>query len=131
MNSDLEAVWCRECGAKLDEAVDLLPQERKPCPTCGSSKRHIKVIVEVGIGVSVGSRVVGRAKGEKKPFMESRTEPSKSIKLGRNVHHERTIDRRNNKYTEKITDPKTGEVLHECEEPLSEHRGHGSAKKAT
>jgi hypothetical protein len=130
MNSDLEAVWCRECGAKLDEAVDLLPPQHKPCPACGSSKRHIKVLVEVGIGISVGTRIVGRAPGEKKPFVESRAEPSKSIKLGRDVHHERTIHR-NNRYTEKVTDTITGTVLHDYDELLSEHRGHGSAKKRT
>ena len=25
-------------------------------------------------------------------------------------------------------DPETGKIIHECQEPLSEHRNHGSAK---
>ena len=34
----------------------------------------------------------------------------------------------NDYYTEKITDPLTCEIIKECKEPLSEHKGHGSAK---
>ncbi len=40
----------------------------------------------------------------------------------------RLIDRRNDDYHEVITDPETGEKVHECHEPLSKHHGHGSAK---
>ena len=42
---------------------------------------------------------------------------------------ERSIDRDNNKYKEVVTDPETGKVVHHCEEFLSKHKGHGSAKK--
>ena len=41
---------------------------------------------------------------------------------------ERFLDRLRDLYKEKITNPTTGEVIHECEEPLSKHQGHGSAK---
>ena len=41
---------------------------------------------------------------------------------------ERHIDRDNDHYHEKVTDPETGEIIHESDEPLSEHQGHGSAK---
>ncbi len=37
-------------------------------------------------------------------------------------------DKREDKYIEKVTDPDTGEILHECVEPLSKHQGHGYAK---
>jgi hypothetical protein len=40
----------------------------------------------------------------------------------------RVIDRENNRYFEEVIDPETGQVIHRCEEPLSEHRGHGSDK---
>ena len=43
----------------------------------------------------------------------------------------RTVDRDGNWYRETFLDPETGEVLHHCEEPLTEHRGHGSAKGRT
>jgi hypothetical protein len=89
----------------------------------------MKRLFQTTMRASVGMRVTGKELGRKKPFVEVRAEPSKSIKLGRNVHHERLIDRRNNRYAEKVTDPKTTDVLHECDEPLSQHRGQGSAKK--
>ena len=41
----------------------------------------------------------------------------------------RVIDRENDRYFEKITDRETGDVIHHCDEPLSKHFGHGSAKK--
>lgn len=42
---------------------------------------------------------------------------------------ERLIDGRNNRYREVIRDPETGAVLRFVDEPLTEHRGRGSAKK--
>ena len=33
-----------------------------------------------------------------------------------------------NWYSEKVTDQKSGNVLHECHEPLDRHQQHGSAK---
>jgi hypothetical protein len=41
----------------------------------------------------------------------------------------RVIDMKNDRYRETITDPKNGQVIHHCDEKLSEHQGHGSAKK--
>ena len=40
------------------------------------------------------------------------------------------IDREADTYDETVTDPESGEIVHECHEPLSEHRGHGSAKRS-
>ena len=37
-------------------------------------------------------------------------------------------DRRQDRYKEVVRDPDTSEIIHECEEPLSEHQGHGSAR---
>jgi hypothetical protein len=41
---------------------------------------------------------------------------------------ERTVDRRSDRYLEKVTICETGEVTHHADEPLSQHRGHGSAR---
>jgi len=51
-----------------------------------------------------------------------------SHSLEKIVKKVRTIDRDTDSYVERVTDPDTGEVIHECVEPLSQHRGHGSAK---
>jgi hypothetical protein len=42
--------------------------------------------------------------------------------------HERYISRGTDRYFEKVTMCETGEVVHECDEPLTDHQGHGSAK---
>src|SRR5262245_37694488 len=41
----------------------------------------------------------------------------------------RIIDRVNDWYYEEVRDGDTGTVIHLCDEPLSEHYGHGSAKR--
>jgi hypothetical protein len=41
----------------------------------------------------------------------------------------RAIDEKHDRYEERVIDPETGAILHECAEPLSAHQGHGSAKK--
>jgi hypothetical protein len=45
------------------------------------------------------------------------------------MKHSRIIDRDNDSYHEIVMDPISGKVVHECKEPLSQHRGHGSAKR--
>ncbi len=43
----------------------------------------------------------------------------------------RTVDYEHDWYEETFIDLDTGVVIHHCAEPLSEHRGHGSAKGRT
>lgn len=64
-----------------------------------------------------------------KPWLTTMSEPSWSHDRQKWVHREKTEDRRNNRYTETVMDPDTGEIIHQTDEPLTEHRGHGSAKK--
>jgi len=66
--------------------------------------------------------------GYGKPSREHVIGPETSAS-GRLVMKERHIDKQSDSYLERITDMETGEVIHECEEPLSMHRGHGDAKK--
>ena len=73
----------------------------------------------------VDPRVVGRRKVRMEGFHTYATAHSRGIL----VHHERHIDRNNNRYHEKVDCPITGEVLHECDESLSQHVGHGADKK--
>lgn len=55
--------------------------------------------------------------------------PDYSYSREKHVHKQRVIDRDNDHYFEKVTDYETGEVIHHCEEPLSQHQGHGDAKR--
>lgn len=50
-------------------------------------------------------------------------------KENRWMRKNRVIDWKNDQYRETITDPQTGEIVHHCDELLSLHRGHGSAKR--
>jgi len=38
------------------------------------------------------------------------------------------VDRENDRYRKLIVDPLTGAVIRDVDKPLSQHRGHGSAK---
>ncbi len=70
------------------------------------------------------------ATGKRKWFIETFTGSELSRSLQRFMHKLRIIDRDNNRYAERVVDPQTGEVLRDVDEPLTGHRGHGSAKWA-
>ncbi len=72
--------------------------------------------------------ILGRRPGYRRPYVEILGGDDFNRKLGKFVKLERVIDRARNWYMERVTDPDTGQVLHECEEPLTDHRGHGSAR---
>ena len=68
----------------------------------------------------------------KKPFLKEKGGPSFYHKAQKWVYRTMRIDRiypDNKRYFETVVDPDTNEVIHKCEEPLSEHQGHGSAKR--
>jgi hypothetical protein len=52
-----------------------------------------------------------------------------SVGFQRWVIKTRLFDKIRDWYEERVIDPATGAILHECVEPLSAHQGHGSAKK--
>jgi hypothetical protein len=56
--------------------------------------------------------------------MSPRAEPGHR----QHIHKMDVIDRRGNRYFEHITDNETGEIIRVVDEPLTDHRGHGSAK---
>ncbi|QWE17165.1 hypothetical protein [Polynucleobacter sp. AP-Nino-20-G2] len=99
------------------------------CPTCGSSAKtiHVEIIEKVNARDGVGMKA--KRPGERRPYIEDLSIPEHSHSLEKIVHRARIIDRDKDRYFEKITDYETGEIIHHCEEPLSQHQGHGSAKK--
>jgi hypothetical protein len=121
---------CGQCQRVLDEASDLEEAKRTPCPSCGSLSRSFGVCVHDTVRVSTRMRLRGKRAGAKKPFVERVSGKDFSAKLGRDVDLERVIDRDSDLYQETVVDPQTGETLHSCTEPLSQHIGHGSAKPA-
>jgi hypothetical protein len=122
-----DTVECSDCGALIDTESDI-PENRTPCPVCGKNGRTFNAFIEETIILRDGLGMKAKRPGESRPYMEDKAMPSVSHRLGKHVLREQVIDRDNNRYFEKVTDYDSGEVIHHNVEPLSKHRGHGSAK---
>lgn len=122
----MENVKCRDCGTVYSE-------DQKICPQCGSKRKIVFLSAETSIkcGIKI-EEMEGR-----NPHLPSRKKlrwrwiSKDTVQRGDGVtriHLFRSIDRDNDSYEEVVTDLETGRIIHECKEPLSEHRGHGSDK---
>lgn len=146
----MNLVFCGSCGLQLDEPGNLPPEQRAHCSDCGSLDRKEAVSLSGNMPAMSGglgpaptslsgnqppphSKLKSRSRHEGdgwgKAFQETITGSEYSQSLGRYVRKERIIDRENDRYRERVVDPETGEVLHEADEPLSEHQGYGSDKR--
>ena len=113
---------CSECSYALEA-------EGEKCPRCGSESAIIvvKITEKLSIAESIGGKI--KSEGQKRPSGEFMYGADYSKKEHRYMKKERVIDRKNNVYHEKVIDPVSGTVIHECDEPLTDHFGHGSAKE--
>lgn len=127
MSTSTDRVKCLSCGASIDASTDTTDY-RTPCAACGGLTRSVHVSVVDGARARDGVGIKAKRPGTKRPFFESSALPSHSISRQKLVHREQVIDRANDHYLERVTDYETGEVIHHCEESLSRHQGHGSAK---
>jgi len=112
-------IYCEDCGEKLSE-------KDKICPICGSKKR--KGILQVGENLGIHDQIKGKEAGIKKAIIEFKIGDDFHRNYEKWNHREMYIDRKNDKYEEIIKNKDTGEIIHECKEPLSQHVGHGSTK---
>lgn len=119
---------CGKCGAVLGEGSDLAVEDRRPCPSCGSLARRFELKLEGSVGLHSSLGLKARHAGERRPFLEHFSGGDFSTRWRRWMDKLRRIDREGDRYDEVVTDPETGEVIHETHEPLSEHPGHGSAR---
>jgi hypothetical protein len=117
---------CSGCEKPMDDEAG----PRQPCPGCGSTRRTANVSVTLSAQVSVHLLTKTKHRDGGKSVVREVTEgDSYHRKTGKwNLMH-RLIDWGNDWYHERIRDGQTGEVVHENSEPLSEHWGHGSAKR--
>ena len=112
---------CAECGEMLPFRMD--DGEIMPCPACSSACR---------IEDDIKEKITFRAKPH-----GTTGKQELEITLGDDFHRKekkwnkikRVIDRGHDHYEERVVDPKTGETVHSCQEPLSVHTGHGSDKR--
>lgn len=122
-------VTCGNCGASV--ADDTQSAVKSPCPACGSKSRNAHVLV-----TDLGKLYDSLRCKQKDLSRRSKDKLRVDIFTGYEYSHqhkkilkkERKIDKDNDRYYEKVTDPKTQEIIHECEEKLSEHRDRGYAK---
>lgn len=82
--------------------------------------------------VSSFDQIRGKARhgeaGKVKPYREWVSGDELHRDSGERRRVERVIDHENDRYTEHITDA-AGNVVRDVDQPLSEHRGHGGAKR--
>jgi len=130
MSGSVPQVQCGACGATINEPQDLSPGKRTPCPACGSTTRKFSVFITETLTLRESLGFKAKRQGQGKPYVEGRSGDDLHRKTGKWMKKEQVIDRENDQYAEVVTDPETGIVMHHCKEPLSKHRGHGSAKKA-
>lgn len=119
---------CADCGTMIDDSANS-SEQKVPCKVCGSLKRIYEVFIMETLTLRDGMGLKAKRPNQKKPYVEDISIPNRSHSRGKQVHLKRVIDRDNDKYYEKVTDYETGEIIHQCEEPLSMHSGHGNAKK--
>ena len=126
---DPPPVACNDCGAALEESPSLPANERTACPRCGSLGRTFSVTLEGGIQLRGGLALKARSSGKGRPYLEAKHGDDYWRRLGKWMNLSRVVDRRNNRYTETITDPETGEVVRHVDEPLTGHVGRGDARR--
>jgi hypothetical protein len=119
---------CGSCGYVLDESPSTPVDERQPCTECGSLGRTVHVEVSDTIEIHDSIAIKARHDGDRKPFREGKYGDSLHRDSGKWHRREMTVDREGSRYTERIVDGETGETIHEVDEPLTDHRGHGDAK---
>jgi len=122
------SVRCGGCGYVEG---DLQQADREACPNCGSKPRHVSLTMrdQIQFKQQFAMKVKDPArKGKQKTKIEQLVGDDLHRKSGKWYTKARVIDRENNRYLEEVIDPVSGKVIHRCEEPLSEHYGHGSAK---
>ena len=121
---------CNNCNYKFD-VEDKNVDNIEHCPNCNSADINRLIILKDNISTHENiSGFSNKQPGKKKPAVEFKAGQEKSTAYNKWVNKNRVIDRENNRYFECVVDPDTGEIIHECCEPLTEHFGHGSAKNS-
>lgn len=128
-----DKVECKKCGFQAEVKDEPLPNS---CPICGSMPliRHILYgTASIGSFGVIHDSVEIKAKNHN---LVSKKKLRKHIKAGTDLYKKMgtyvykywLLDRDNNRYVETVIDLVSSGVIHHCDEPLSEHIGHGSAK---
>jgi len=119
---------CSGCGELVEEPARI--EDREPCPSCESLARTVELALADSAQAHerIGLKARRGEVGKVKPYLEqtSGDDYHRDSREWRQVS--RVIDREHDRYTERIVDA-AGNVVQEVDEPLSEHRGHGAARR--
>lgn len=121
---------CANCNSNV--RYDRLGIEEDRCKVCGSN--HINITLTFSDKVpKIKDRLELKAKDDSFPSKKKVrthiiTGDERSKGNGQWVKKTWVLDKDNNRYFEHVENPQTGEVIHHCDEPLSDHQGHGTAK---
>ena len=119
----MPTVTCAACGAEIDPA-----EHPSTCPACGSGDRLIGVADEGHLTPREQVRLKQTWPGAKEPYEERKVGDDLHRDTGQWNRVEQIVDRDGDRYRKLVTDP-DGHVLRDVDEQLSQHRGHGSAKR--
>jgi hypothetical protein len=125
-------LYCGKCDAPLPaDAQGQGIENMAPCVGCGARAPVYKVMMSATLRLLGRTKAVAfSGKSKKKTwFIEHFQGFGRSVKTATGfAWKERRLDKREDTYHERVED-EDGNVIHACDEPLSEHRGHGSARK--
>ena len=122
-----QARFCQECGHKKWFSSFI---GNKFCLYC---KKNTNSNIHISISETITARDSFKLRKKSPGFKGFVVEviggwfSSRLCKDGVNLS--RSLDKKNDEYHEVVKDYRTGKVVHESHEKLSEHTGHGSAKK--
>jgi len=97
-----------------------------------NEKNQEKAEVNLNLHLNIRFQYRGKSNdkvgNKKRPSFEFKGGQEFSENKQKHVNRHYVIDRNNDNYSEKVTDPDTGEILHKTNVKLSNHKNHGSAK---
>lgn len=108
-----------------------MKRKAERAPICGGHDYSVSLSTSDSIGIHDRARIWekgNKINGKKKNCRDIVTGADYSKQCGKYVEKIRDINRTDDKYTEIVRDYETGEIIHFCNEKLSAHTGHGSAK---
>jgi hypothetical protein len=117
-------------GHELPDGFDPTDGRRRPCPKCATTTRLHAITLQTTVHSRASLGFKHRRPGVKRAITEGVVgKLSYSHKTRRWHVIDRLIDRGGDRYREQVVDAETGELIHKCDEPLSDHQGRGSARR--
>ena len=119
---------CADCQGNITEPTSTPIEKRRACSKCGSTRRMVQIKLSGIVPIKSRLSAKGKRPGQRKPFYELISGDDLFRLTGEWNKLVQIIDRSRDYYFKLVTNPKSGNVIRFCEEPLSKHQNRGSAK---